>query len=124
MDAAETRYAREPADTRTPEQVFERQWALQLLDTVVGRLHDDYACEGKGVLFEALGFCLGGSRDAQPYAALAEQLGMTEGAVKMAVSRLRERYRACLREEISRTVAAPGDVESELRHLFRVLARG
>jgi RNA polymerase sigma-70 factor (ECF subfamily) len=93
LDTAETRYSRELADTRTPEQTFEKQWALALLESVLSRLRDDYARDGKGALFHALEPCLIGRRETQPYAALAEQLGMTEGAVKMAVSRLRERYR-------------------------------
>jgi RNA polymerase sigma-70 factor (ECF subfamily) len=123
LDTAETRYTREPADTRTPEQVFEEQWALVLLDSVLNRLRNDYGQEGKGALFHTLEPCLIGSREAQPYAALAAELGMTEGAVKMAVCRLRERYRACLKEEIGHTVASPAEMDEELRHLFRVLAR-
>ena len=70
LDAAETRYTREPADTRTPEQVFEKQWALTLLESVLSRLREDHARDGKGVLFHTLEPCLIGSRDKQPYAAL------------------------------------------------------
>ena len=124
FDMAETRYTREPADTTTPEQEFERQWVMTLLDAVLKRLRQDYAEAGKGGLFETLKPCLIGSRESQPYADLAAELGMSEGAVKMAVCRLRERYRACLKEEISQTVASPAHVDEELRHLFRVLARG
>ena len=124
LDAAETRYSREPADTRTPEQLFEEQWALTLLESVLKVLREDYARDGKVALFHALEPCLIVSRDTQPYAALAAELGMTEGAVKMAVCRLRERYRACLKEEIGHTVASPAEVDGELRHLFRVLDRG
>jgi len=123
LDTAETRYGREPADTSTPEQVYERQWALLLLESVLERLRVDYAREGKDALFERLQPCLIGSREAQPYAALATQLGMTVGAVSMRVGRLRERYRECLKEEIRHTVASPAEVDGELRHLFRVLAR-
>lgn len=123
LDTAETRYSREPADTSTPEQVFERQWALLLLESVLERLRVDYARQGKGALFETLQPCLVGSREAQPYAALATQLGMTVGAVSMTVGRLRERYRECLKEEIRQTVASAAEVDGELRHLFRVLAR-
>ena len=124
LDTAETRYIREPADTRTPEQVFEKQWALTLLEYVLNRLREDYARDGKGGLFERLEPCLIGSREAQPYAALADRLGMTEGAVKMAVCRMRKRYRECLKEEIGQTVASPAEMDEELRHLFRVLDRG
>jgi RNA polymerase sigma factor (sigma-70 family) len=123
LDTAEARYTREPADTCTPEQVFEKQWALALLDSVLNRLRKDYGQEGKGELFHTLEPCLIGRRETQPYAALASHLGMTEGAVKMAVCRLRERYRACLKEEIGHTVASAADVDEELGHLFRVLAR-
>jgi RNA polymerase sigma-70 factor (ECF subfamily) len=122
-DTAETRYAQEPADTCTPDLVFEKQWALVLLKSVLDQLRADYAQQGKGALFHTLEPCLVGSRETQPYAALAAQLGMTEAAVKVAVSRLRERYRKCLKEEIAHTVASPAEVDEELRHLFRVLAR-
>jgi RNA polymerase sigma factor (sigma-70 family) len=124
LDTAESRYTREPADTCTPEQVFEKQWALALLESVLNRVRKDYAQEGKGTLFQSLEPCLIGSRETQPYSALAAELGMTEGAVKMAVCRLRERYRACLKEEIAHTVASTAEVDEELRHLFRVLDRG
>jgi DNA-directed RNA polymerase specialized sigma24 family protein len=124
LDTAETRYTRELADTRTPEQVFEKQWAVTLLESALNRLRGDYASDGKGALFATLEPCLIGSRETQPYAALAAELGLTEGAVKMAVCRLRQRYRECLREEISHTVASPTEVDEELRHLFRVLAQG
>ena len=73
--------------------------------------------------FHTLEPCLIGNRETQPYAALAAEVGMTEGAVKMAVCRLRERYRERLKEEIGHTVASPAEVDEELRHLFRVLAR-
>ena len=124
LHTAETRYQLEPADTRTPEQLFEKQWALALLESVLGRMRADYAGAGKRAQFEALEPCLVGDRHGHPYAALGEKLGMSEGAVRVAVSRMRERYRQCLREEISQTVASPAEVEEELRHLFRVLARG
>ena len=120
---AETRYCREPADTRTPEQLFEKQWALILLESVLNRLREDYERDGKGALFHTLESSLIGSRDKQPYAALGAQLGMTEGAARVAVCRLRERYRERLNEEIGHTVASPGEVEEELRHLRRVMAR-
>ena len=124
LHTAETRYQLEPADTRTPEQLFEKQWALALLESVLGRMRADYAGAGKRAQFEALEPCLVGDRQGHPYAALGEKLGMSEGTVRVAVFRMRERYRQCLREEISQTVASPAEVEEELRHLFRVLARG
>jgi len=123
FDTAETRYRQEPADLRTPEQVFEQHWALVLLAEVLKRLREEYARDGKAGLFEALEPCLIGKRETQPYATLAAQMGMLEGAVKMAVCRLRARYRECLKEEIGHTVASPAEVGEELRHLFCVLAR-
>jgi len=124
FDTAETRYSQEPADTSTPDQVFEKQWALTLLQSVLQRLRADYVQDGKGQLFAALEPSLIGSRETQPYATLAAELGMTEGAVRMAVKRLRDRYRRCLKDEIAKTVAASADVDEELRHLFRALAGG
>jgi RNA polymerase sigma-70 factor (ECF subfamily) len=121
IDTAETRYSREPADSVTPEQHFERRWALTLLEAVTRRLCTEYEQEGKGELFAALHPCLVGERTAQPYEELAKKLSLSEGAVKSAVHRLRQRYRLLLREEIASTVAFPGDVEEELRHLIAVL---
>ena len=124
LDTAEIRYAQEPANASTPEQAFEKQWAITLLDEVLERLRAEYEHDGKAGLFAALKPCLVGSRETQPYAALAAELGMSEGAVKVAVCRLRERYRKRLQAEVAHTVASPAEVGSELRHLFRVLARG
>ncbi len=123
LDAAETRYRGEPADTSTPEQAFEKQWALTLLETALGQLRGDYEKAGKQPLFEALKPCLTGGQEAQPYAELAIRLALSEGAIRVAVHRLRERYRERLKAEIARTVSAPEEVDGEMRHLFRVLAR-
>jgi len=122
LDSAETRYGQEPADPVTPEQCFERRWALALLDEVLNRLRQEQVEAGTGDLYDTLKPCLVGIRQAQPYAALAAKLGMTEGAVKVAVHRLRQRYRLLLREEIANTVATPGEVDEEMHHLFAVLA--
>ena len=122
LDTAETRYGLEPADERTPEQAFERRWALTLLDTVLQHLRSEYEQAGRGAQFAQLNSCLVGGRDQQPYADLARELGLTEGAVKVAVHRLRKRYRELLRSEIAQTLTATEDVDEELRHLFSVLA--
>jgi len=123
LNTAETRYGRDPADTRTPEQVFEKQWALTLLEFVLNRLREDYEHDGKGEVFHTLEPCLVGSRESQPYAAVGAQLGISEGAARVAVCRLRERYRARLEEEVAQTVSSAAEVDEELRHLLRVLAR-
>ena len=123
LDTAETRYTREPADTSTPEQAFEKQWALTLLETVLRELRAEYEQNSKGRLFEVLKPCLMGSRESQPYAALAATLDMSESAVKVAVHRFRERYRERLKAQIAHTVASPADVDNEMRHLIRVLTR-
>jgi len=122
LDTAETRYGHEPVARGTPEQEYERRWALTLLDTVLQRLRAEYEHAGKGQLFADLNFCLVGGRESQPYAELACRLGMSEGAVKVAVHRLRKRYRLLLRAEIAQTLAGTEEVDDELRHLFAVLA--
>jgi RNA polymerase sigma factor (sigma-70 family) len=121
LNVAETRYSHEPADQITPEQNYERRWALTLLDEVLRRLSSDYQQQGRSEWFAALHPCLVGDRNSQPYAELAVQLGVSEGTVKSAVHRLRQHYRQLLREEIAQTVAEPGEVDAELRHLFAVL---
>jgi hypothetical protein len=123
LETAEARYTAEPATTLAPELEFDKQWALTLIDVVLRRLRAEYEQEGKAALFDVMKPCLIGSRDTQPYAELAARLGMTAGAVKTAVCRLRQRYRECLKEEIGQTVATPDEADQELRHLFRVLAR-
>ena len=122
-DGAETRYALEPADSSTPEQAFERRWALALLESVLRQLQAEYDDEGNGKLFAVLGPALLGGRDKQPYAAMAGQLGLQEGATRVAVHRLRKRYRHLLRSEIARTMAETDNVDEELRHLFAVLSK-
>ena len=123
LDTAETRYGVEPADAAaTPEQSYERRWALTLLDTVLQRLRGEYERAGRGALFAGLNGSLIGGRESQPYAELAGQLNLREGAVKVAVHRLRKRYRELLRAEIAQTLTATEEVDEELRHLFSVLA--
>jgi RNA polymerase sigma-70 factor (ECF subfamily) len=123
LDDAETKYGMEPTDPKTPEQCYERRWAVTLLEQVLSRLQEEHRVEEKMPLFEALKPCLAGDKDAQPYKSLAATLGISEGAVKVAVHRMRQRYRQLLREEIANTVASPAEVEEEMQHLFAVLAR-
>jgi RNA polymerase sigma-70 factor (ECF subfamily) len=122
-DSAEERYGREPAEQATPESLFERGWALTLLEGVLARLEAEYRSEGKQALIETLRPALTAERDALNYAGMAEKLGMTETAVRVAMHRLRQRYRQLLRAEVASTVASPGEVEAEMRHLFQVLTR-
>jgi len=120
--SAENRYALEPSHDVTADKIFERRWALTLLDEVLKRLREEYVADGKTKLFDQLKVTLTGERSSIPYAEIAKPLGMTEGAVKVAVHRLRQHYREQLRAEIANTVASPGEVEEELRHLFAVLS--
>jgi RNA polymerase sigma factor (sigma-70 family) len=122
-DSAEQRYGLEPAEQATPESLFERGWALTLLDGVLARLEAEYRREGKQAWLETLRPALTADRDALNYAGMAAELGMTETAVRVAVHRLRQRYRQLLRAEVASTVASPGEVEAEMRHLFQVLTR-
>jgi RNA polymerase sigma factor (sigma-70 family) len=111
---AETRYRLEPATDLTPEKMFEKQWALSLLEQVLSRLHAELVAEGRSALFEALKDTLTGVRSTT-YAAIGAELGMAEGAVKVAAHRMRHRYRALLREEIAQTVTGSDEIRDEIR---------
>lgn len=124
FETAETRYGHEPADNVTPEQNYERRWALALLEEVLRRLAAEYKRDGRSELFTQLNPCLVGERSAQPYGELAAKLGVSEGTVKSAVHRMRQRYRQLLRDEIANTIAESSEIDAELRHLFTVLATG
>ncbi len=119
---AETSFGFQPADQTTAEKIYERRWALTLLDQVLRRLRAEYARDGKENLFEQLKPTLTEASRAVGYAEIATRLDSTEGAVKVAVHRLRSRYRELLRAEIGETVATPGEVEDEIRNLFAALA--
>jgi len=121
FENAEGRYSREPPDPETPETVYERRWALTLLERTLGRLRHEFDAAGKKELFGRLEGHLTGEQEALPYAELAADLGMTEGAIKVTVHRLRRRFGALLREEISETVSEPSQVDDEIRELFRAL---
>jgi RNA polymerase sigma-70 factor (ECF subfamily) len=119
---AEQRFASELRDEFTPERRFERNWAISVLDEAHSRLRAVYQTAGKQALFARLRGLLQSARDEQPYAALAAELGKTEAAVKMEVSRMRAQYRRALREVLGETVSHPDEVEDELRHLLTVLS--
>jgi RNA polymerase sigma factor (sigma-70 family) len=119
---AERRYALEPADHLTPEKLFERQWAIAVLERVLVRLQAESTVQNKdATVFENLKPFLTAGRKAISYAETAAQLGMTEGAVKVAVHRMRRRYRQLLQEEISQTVATPEEIDEEIRYLWACL---
>jgi DNA-directed RNA polymerase specialized sigma24 family protein len=121
IETAEGRFQLEPVDSASPDRAFDRQWALTLLASVSDGLRQRYAAEGKSQLFAVLEPTLAGGRGEQPYAALAGQLGMTEGAVRVAVIRLRRRYRDALRSQIGDTVSSEEEIDDELRHLMKAL---
>jgi RNA polymerase sigma-70 factor (ECF subfamily) len=120
FSSGEERYQRQPAHDETPERIFERQWALSVLDGVMGKLRDEFVRHGRLEDFEQLKVFLLGHSDA-PYAALAREMDTSEGALKVAIHRLRKRYRELFRQEIADTVADPVEVESELRYLAAAL---
>ncbi len=122
LENAEGRYSLEPPDLETPETVYERRWALALLERALLRLRREFEAAGRQALFARLEGYLTGERDTGPYRDLGEELGMSEGAVKVMVHRLRRRFGSLLREEISETVSSPDEVEDEIRELFRALS--
>lgn len=123
-DSAEHRYQLEPADKATPESLFERGWALTLLDGVLKRLEEEYRLEGKQASMEAMRPALTADQGAIDYASVAAALGIAETAARVAVHRMRQRYRQLLRAEVAGTVASPRDVDEEMSHLFQVLTNG
>lgn len=118
QEVAESRFAGEPVDRLQPDTLFDRQWATALIECVMARLQEEYLTSGRAKLFEYLRGCLARDESALPYADIAARLSLTEAAVKMAVQRLRARYREILRAEIAHTVSSPEEVEEEIRHLF------
>ncbi len=121
--AAEGRYERALAHAETPERLYDRQWCLTLLDGVLDGLRDDYEAAGKKRVFDRLRDFLTADDDAGTHEEAARELGMTGAAVKVAVHRLRRRYRDELRRRVADTVESAGDVEDEIRHLLTTLGR-
>lgn len=119
---AEGRYGREPAHGLTADRLFERRWALAMLEGALARLESEMTVAGKADLFARLRPMLEGGVAAGSYRAIAADSGMTEGAVKVAAHRLRVRYRELLRDEVGRTVADPGEIDAELAELLAALA--
>jgi RNA polymerase sigma factor (sigma-70 family) len=122
FDAAASRYEREPAHHMSPEKLFERSWALTVLTRAMERLKAESVASGKQQLFDRLKIYLTAEKDTVLYKDVAEELNMTEGTIKVAVHRLRRRYRELVRDEIAQTVTTEAEVDEEIRDLFAALA--
>jgi len=118
---ADERIDMEPSDPMTAEMIYERRWALTVLERVLSRLKAEYVGAGNAALFDSLKELLPDEPGAASQAEIAARLGMTENAIRQAFYRFRQRYQSLLREEIAQTVATPADIEDELRHLIVVL---
>ncbi|HEY7117361.1 MAG TPA: sigma-70 family RNA polymerase sigma factor [Tepidisphaeraceae bacterium] len=121
FEDADGRYVLEPGHEVTAQRIFERRWALTVLERSLASLAAEFERSGKSALFEALKVYLVGEVGAPPYEEMAKRLGMSEGAVKVAVHRLREKYRAALRAQIAATVEREEDVDREIEELFSAL---
>lgn len=118
---AEQRYRLEPVDRLTPREIFDRQWAMALIEQALARLHDEARTAGREALFDEVKELLAGDRSGRSYAAIAADLGLSDAAVKMAVVRLRRRFRDCLRESVAATVSTHVELEEELASLRSAL---
>ena len=121
-ETAESRFTAEPFHEATPEKVFDRDWAMTILENALAQLRQEYSTREKAALFDTLQPYLSGDRDEPAYAAVAERLNTTEAAIKMAVVRLRRRFGQLLRAHIGQTVASDAELNEELRYLFTALA--
>jgi RNA polymerase sigma factor (sigma-70 family) len=119
---AEHRYLQVPSQNLAPEKVFDRRWALTVLDEALARLRQEHRTSGKAELFAHLSAFLSSEGSKVDYDALAPKLGMSATAVAVAVHRLRQRYRECIRLELAQTVASPEDLDEEMNYLFSVLS--
>ena len=120
-DEAEGRYRFEPLEPVTPETLYERRWALAVIDRVLAHLRQEWEATARGAEFDQLKACLLGQAPAGGYAAIAERLATTESAVKAAVHRLRRKFQTELRSDIATTVSDAADVDDEIRYLLRAL---
>ena len=117
----ETWYAPEATELRTPETAFQRRWALALLEHTMARLREEYAAAKQGIRFEKLSLFLNGDTHGVSYETLAAELGVSPGAIRVAVHRLRRRFRESLRNEIAATVCGPDEIDEEIRFLISTL---
>jgi len=122
-DRAEERYQLEPVEKSTPESLYERGWALSLLAGVLQQMEQEYAREGKAAWLETMRPALTAEPTEVSYPEIAEKLGLTETAARVAVHRLRQRYRKLIRAEIAHTVHSPAEIDEELHHLLQVLSQ-
>ena len=122
-EIAEGRYLLVSATNITPEKLYERGWVQVLLDQVLGRLREEFTADGKECLFDHLRVFLTDVKGTVSCAAVGAKLDLSEDAVKQAVRRLRLRYRELLRQEITRTVSTPAEVDDEIRHLFELFGQ-
>jgi RNA polymerase sigma-70 factor (ECF subfamily) len=118
VGTAENRFQHEPATESSPEKLFDQKWALSVLEATLHRLRREYAAAGKQEWFDELKVVLWGGRGEVSYAEIARRLASTDGAVKVAVHRLRARFKQCLRDEIAQTVLDPDEIDDEMRHLL------
>jgi RNA polymerase sigma factor (sigma-70 family) len=118
---AEERYAMEPADEASPDRLFDRRWALTLLDNVLAALRANYSAAGQECLFDGLKKFLAWNSTSEAYREAAAELGIKENAVRVAVFRLRRRYGDLLREQVADTVTSPDEVPAELEHLLSLM---
>jgi RNA polymerase sigma factor (sigma-70 family) len=117
-ETAEGRYRYEVPDHATPDRLYDQSWAMTLLEQAQAQLQREYLDTNRGEIFEQLKVFLSGDRAPLSHAEMGAVLGMNEGAVKVAVHRLRQRYRDCLREQIAQTVSTPAEVDEEIQQLF------
>jgi RNA polymerase sigma factor (sigma-70 family) len=121
-ESAESLYQRELLDEASAEKIYERRWALTLLDRTLARLREEFVAAGKTTEFDRLKIFLTAPKGEASYAQVATALGLSPGAARVAAHRLRRRFRDVFREEIAHTVTEPGEIDDEVRHLFAVLA--
>jgi DNA-directed RNA polymerase specialized sigma24 family protein len=120
--SAETRYQFEAANEISPERIYDRRWAFALLGKTMARLRAEFVALGKESEFEQLKECLTADRGSLDYGALSSRTGLSDGALRVAIHRLRKRFREIFRQEVAQTVAAPEEVDAEMRHLMAALA--
>ncbi len=122
-EGAEERYLADPAPTLPADHLYEKRWALTLLDQALARLRAEYEADGRGADFSRLKEFLTAERGAIPYAEIARALGASEGAARVAVHRLRKRFREVFRTTVADTVSSAEDVDAEVRYVVEVLGR-